>query len=109
MAFKIIARTLLELGAELTSSDAVALFELVKNSVDAGSPTVRISVQCVLLHSRYQQALEEIEESRALSAVRQHIEGWLSDDAPAEAKRAFLAVLDRAGDVRKAFRNALIE
>jgi signal transduction histidine kinase len=109
MAFKIVARTLLELGAELISSDAVALFELVKNSVDAGSPTVRISVQCVLLHSRYQQALEEIDENRTLSAVRQHIEGWLSDDAPAEAKRAFLGALDRAGDMRKAFRNALIE
>lgn len=39
MAFKIKARTLLHLGAELISSDAVALFELVKNAYDAKSKT----------------------------------------------------------------------
>jgi signal transduction histidine kinase len=108
MAFKIVARTLLELGAELISSDAVALYELVKNAVDAGSPTVRIAVQCVLLHSRYQQALEEIDENRPLSTVRQNIETWISGDAPAPAKRAFLQKLDAAGNARSAFRDALV-
>ena len=38
MSFKVQARTLLQLGAELISSDAVALFELIKNAFDAGSP-----------------------------------------------------------------------
>ena len=42
MAFKVAARTILELGAELISSDAVALYELVKNSVDAESEWVRL-------------------------------------------------------------------
>lgn len=37
MAFKVTARTLLHLGAELISSDAVALYELIKNAFDAGS------------------------------------------------------------------------
>jgi HSP90 family molecular chaperone len=37
MAFKITARTLLHLGAELISSDAIALYELIKNAFDAGS------------------------------------------------------------------------
>jgi signal transduction histidine kinase len=37
MAFKITARTLLHLGAELISSDAVALYELIKNAFDANS------------------------------------------------------------------------
>jgi len=64
MAFKITARTLLELGGELISSDAIALYELVKNGVDAGSPVIRINVQSVLLHSRFQQALELIDEKR---------------------------------------------
>jgi hypothetical protein len=37
MSFRILARTILELGAELISSDGVALYELIKNGIDAGS------------------------------------------------------------------------
>lgn len=37
MAFKITARTILHLGADLISSDAVALYELIKNAIDAKS------------------------------------------------------------------------
>lgn len=45
MAFKITARTLLHLGAELISSDAVALYELIKNAFDASSlKGVQVSV-----------------------------------------------------------------
>lgn len=44
MAFKVQARTLLHLGAELISSDAIALFELIKNAFDAGSRDVTIDV-----------------------------------------------------------------
>ena len=42
--FRITARTLFHLGADLISTDAMALYELVKNAFDAGSPRVRISV-----------------------------------------------------------------
>ena len=44
MAFKVQARTLLQLGAELISSDAIAFFELIKNTYDAGSPEAHIDV-----------------------------------------------------------------
>ena len=44
MAFRVTARTLLHLGAELISSDGVALYELVKNAFDAGSKRVVIDV-----------------------------------------------------------------
>ena len=44
MAFKVQARTVLHLGAELISSDAIAFFELIKNAYDAGSPDVQIDV-----------------------------------------------------------------
>ena len=40
MSFKVSARTVLQLGAELISSDAVAFYELIKNSFDAHSPSV---------------------------------------------------------------------
>ena len=39
MSFSFEARTLLELGKELISTDEVALYELIKNAVDAQSPT----------------------------------------------------------------------
>ena len=58
MKFKVAARTVLELGAELISSDAIAIYELVKNAFDAESPDVDVSFD--VLFSR--TALSEIED-----------------------------------------------
>ncbi|WP_295994992.1 ATP-binding protein [Rugamonas sp.] len=55
MAFEFKARVLLELGAELISSDAVAIYELVKNSLDADATIVRISVDIAMQYSTWQQ------------------------------------------------------
>ena len=47
--FKITARTVLELGSELISSDIIAFYELIKNGFDAGSDRgVEISFNIVL-------------------------------------------------------------
>ena len=48
MTFKVAARTLLHLGAELISSDGVAFYELIKNGLDAGSRVVRLDVLIAL-------------------------------------------------------------
>ena len=61
--FKICARTVLELGAELISSDVIAFHELIKNAFDAGSPTgAEIRFEIVLRRNDYlkfrQRALE---------------------------------------------------
>jgi signal transduction histidine kinase len=58
MAFGFKARVLLELGAELISSDAVALYELVKNSLDANATAVRIDIRVSLQPSAFNQLLE---------------------------------------------------
>jgi signal transduction histidine kinase len=50
MPFKVSARTILLLGAELISSDAIAFYELIKNAFDAGSPRVDIDV---IVHMRF--------------------------------------------------------
>jgi signal transduction histidine kinase len=45
--FKVSARTVLELGSELISSDAIAFYELIKNGIDAGTDdgvTIRFNV-----------------------------------------------------------------
>ena len=48
MSFRIAARTILHLGAELISSDGIALYELIKNAYDARSPNIRIDVQATV-------------------------------------------------------------
>jgi hypothetical protein len=54
----------LELGAELISSDAVAIYELVKNAIDAGSPDgVTIEFGITLRHSDYIDALGRIDNA----------------------------------------------
>lgn len=97
MAFKITARTLLELGAELIGSDAVALYELAKNSVDARSPVVRITVQSVLPYSRFRQALDLIDDGEMpLAEICASIEQWIVSDAPSSAARPLLRALNEA-------------
>ena len=44
MGFRVTARTVLHLGSELISSDGIALYELIKNALDAQSPEIRIDV-----------------------------------------------------------------
>ena len=44
MKFKITARVISHLGAELISSDEIAIYELVKNGFDAGSQVVEVSI-----------------------------------------------------------------
>ncbi|MBX3576083.1 MAG: sensor histidine kinase [Rhizobiaceae bacterium] len=107
MAFKIRARTLLELGAELIGSDAVAIYELVKNAVDAGSPVVRIKVQSVLPYSYYRQALEQVDSGAPISDVRQRIERWIQSDAPRQGSKDLLDRLNAADDADE-FRSALV-
>ena len=47
--FKVMARSVLELGSELISSDVIAFYELIKNSFDAGTKNgVDIRIQIVL-------------------------------------------------------------
>ncbi len=62
VGFQFKARVLHELGAELISSDAVAVYELVKNSLDAGSSTVEIQIDVALPHSAYRQLRGLLEE-----------------------------------------------
>jgi signal transduction histidine kinase len=44
MSFQVAARTILQLGEELISSDEIAFYELIKNSFDAQSQSVEIAI-----------------------------------------------------------------
>ena len=60
MSFRVNARTILQLGSELISSDGIAFYELVKNAVDAKSPRVEINVTVALPYSDYQSLLTQV-------------------------------------------------
>ena len=59
--FKVTARTILELGSELISSDAIAFYELMKNGIDAGSKDgVTINFNIVMGRRDYQESKSQI-------------------------------------------------
>src|SRR5215471_15552982 len=93
MPFRVAARTVLQLGAELISSDAVAFFELIKNSFDAGSPRVEIEVVVRIPPKKYQQLISRLSESRSDRNLEQ-----IQADAVAAIDRSVQEseVLDRA-------------
>ena len=67
MGFKFAARTILELGKELISSDEVALYELIKNAVDAQSSRIEIVVNVRLRYSDIErQSHEELRREKAV-------------------------------------------
>ena len=94
--FKVTARTVLELGAELISSDAVAIYELVKNAVDARSKTgITIEISISIKHSNYVDILKRIDRVESISAnerwKRDSIERELADVKTEIAKRIELS------------------
>ena len=107
MAFRVAARMILELGAELIGTDAVALYELVKNSIDAGSEWVSIKIQVVLKRSHFLEAIEAIAADEELTLVRKKLLSDIQEGAtPAGALLFRDAILD-AGDTREGLRQAL--
>ena len=68
MKFKITARVISHLGAELISSDEIAIYELVKNGFDAGSEIVDVSIS-------YKVATSFVRDLQALVTNRAADEG----------------------------------
>ncbi len=114
MAFKFAARALLELGKELISSDEVAINELVKNAIDAGSPSVHLVWQALLTHRDYEDAHHRLDRHTDPAQVL----GWLESrligteneklkEAFARLHQAFLQELRASTSRRDAFKQAL--
>lgn len=101
--FTVTARTILELGAELISSDSIALYELIKNAYDAGSKRVVVQVTNVFRHSSLRNQLARIQTARA-SLDADPDPGPLADDPPdgeellAKLKAELLRLVDASAD-----------
>jgi len=123
--FKVTARTVLELGSELISSDIIAFYELIKNAFDAGSKTgAEIRFQIVLRRNAYlrlraraltpshadatrsakgrlesallQDLLTELSASLDTGAGVEAVRGFRDEVGASESVEAFVAKLDEA-------------
>lgn len=97
MSFTFEARTLLELGKELISSDDVALYELIKNAIDAGSPTVDVIVTSRLMASDVREAIRRLKET---SVGKAEIRDFLRSKFLFEDDKT-KALIDALGDSKK--------
>ena len=79
MSFTVDARTILELGRELISSDEVALYELIKNSLDAESPNVVINVWSQFMYTDYIESLDLLRELNDSEMVTNFIQTKLNN------------------------------
>lgn len=94
--FKVSARTVLELGSELISSDIIALYELIKNGFDAGSKNgVSIYFEIVI---RKHHVLSLVELANAqkeeIASLKESVRCALLTDAPPELIERANAFID---------------
>lgn len=98
MPIKFKARVLLELGAELISSDAVALYELIKNGIDAKSKKIDVKVNIAIQPSALRQLINRWTGPRvAWSAEAFHLElkEHIETTATPERKALFLTAVGK--------------
>ncbi|HEX9389848.1 MAG TPA: sensor histidine kinase [Usitatibacteraceae bacterium] len=93
-SFRVAARVLRQLGAELITSDEIALNELVKNAFDARSPRVSIEVISPLNPIVLRRTLEQLKKERigpeaALREIHSAFPGTMSTDQRADELRPF--------------------
>lgn len=114
VSIKFKARVLLELGAELISSDAVALYELIKNGIDAQSKQVIVDIHVAMQRSSVQRLLARWKEGTRwdVKAFMGDVEAHLEPTAPKDARDAFLGTIGnprRLSDAITALERAVLE
>lgn len=104
--FKICARTVLELGAELISSDVIAFYELIKNAFDAKSPTgAEIRFEIVLRRNDYLKFRYRAVEGLAdIERLKSDIEQSLDQSAPKDSLKRFREAIQDASSQEKLVR-----
>lgn len=88
-SFRVAARALKQMGAEMITSDDVALNELIKNAFDAGSPRVTVSIDAPADSAE----LELVKEQVSTKKLNQELAIELAE----KAISADLTSLERAG------------
>ena len=106
--FKICARTVLELGAELISSDVIAFYELIKNAFDAGSPNgAEIRFEIAIRRNDYLKYRHRATDGSAdIDRLKTGVETALEPSAPRDSLDRFRTTINEVDDV-EAFIKAL--
>ena len=110
MPFKVSARTILQLGGELISSDGIAFYELIKNSFDARANRAIVEIvirlpndvwvdavdridACVEANSSLEE-LESLKSTLVEAAIPSRIsDDWLHELDAAESVACFRSVV----------------
>ena len=99
--FKICARTVLELGAELISSDVIAFYELIKNAFDAGSPNgAEIRFEIAIRRNEYlKYRRRAMEGSADIDRLKTDVENALNLSAPPDSLDRFRTSINEVNDI----------
>ncbi len=102
MPFKVTARTILQLGGELISSDGIAFYELIKNAFDAGSTKVLVDVVMRVPVDTITSVLRELSGSnrrnraRVVKSAKEQIRN--NSEPTAKDITVWLSQVDEAND-----------
>ncbi|WP_081085721.1 ATP-binding protein [Burkholderia cepacia] len=99
MSFVITARTILHLGSDLISSDGVAIYELIKNAIDARSKSgVDIRFDIVIRESDFASCMTLVEndDDTSLEKLKDAFRSKVKSEAEEELKEEFLRAIDTA-------------
>lgn len=115
MTFRVAARTLLQLGTDLISSDAIAFYELIKNGFDAGSRRIEIEFMVRIPDSTWDNCEGAFIETltangnrrEVLESLRQFLLNSVDVNAPeCESLRAEFEQAENIKELRRAFERA---
>ena len=106
--FRVKARTLIHLGAELITTDTIALNELIKNAFDAHSEVVRIDFD-IPFNPVLARSLAEQVSAGTISRQHtiKHLKGSLAEELSKETAEQIRAQLDGLPTDAKAFPRSL--
>lgn len=97
--FKVTARTVLELGSELISSDPIAFYELIKNGIDAGSKDgVTIKFDIVLARRDFEEAKAQVLKAIASDEGAEVDEQWELEELKDWISRKLITEADELWD-----------
>lgn len=98
--FRITARTVLELGSELISSDIIAFYELIKNGFDAYSKNgVEVRFDIVLSRRAYYRLQNKVTQGGNLEELKAHIKSELQPTASNQALEDFSNTIEKATSI----------
>lgn len=100
--FRITARTVLELGSELISSDIIAFYELIKNGFDARTKTgIDLKFDIPLSRSAYMRVVSKINDESDLDDLKELAISALDSSASTASLDSFRATIEAAGDLNE--------